>query len=181
VSQSKAFFISFPSPGLFFFNCMSLQTTGRKNSHEIEGNISMKEKIPYKEGEEVMLLVEAFTDLGVKVIIDGRYEGLLYKSDVFRKLSVGEQLEGYIKKIREDNKIDVTLRKGGLDDIKEARETILAWLKEHNGFLALSDKSDPEIIRDTLQMSKKLFKKAVGGLYRDKIIEIQQDGISLRK
>ena len=73
-----------------------------------------------------MLLVEAFTDLGVKVIIDGRYEGLLYKSDVFRKLTVGEQLEGYIKKIREDNKIDVTLRKGGLDDIKEARETILA-------------------------------------------------------
>ncbi len=86
----------------------------------------MKEKIPYKEGEEVMLLVEAFTDLGVNVIIDGRYEGLLYKSDVFRELSIGEQLEGYIKKIREDNKIDVTLRKGGLEDIKDARETILA-------------------------------------------------------
>ena len=141
----------------------------------------MKGKIPYKEGEEVILLVEAFTDLGVKVIIDGRYEGLLYKSDVFRKLSVGEQLEGYIKKVREDSKIDVTLRKGGLDDIKEARETILAWLKEHNGFLPLTDKSDPEVIRETLQMSKKLFKKAIGGLYKDKIIEMQEGGISLRK
>lgn len=140
----------------------------------------MKEKIPYKEGEEVMLLVEAFTDLGFNVIIDGRYEGLLYKSDVFRELAIGEQLEGYIKKIREDNKIDVTLRKGGLEDIKGARETILVWLKEHDGFLPLSDKSDPEMIRETLQMSKKLFKKAIGGLYKDNIIEIREGGISLR-
>jgi len=141
----------------------------------------MNEKTPYKAGEEVMLLVETFTDLGVKVIIDGRYEGLLYKSDVFRELAIGDQLAGYIKKIREDNKIDVTLRKGGLDDIKDARETILAWLKEHEGFLPLSDKSNPEMIRETLQMSKKLFKKAIGGLYKDKIIEMQQDGISLRQ
>jgi len=141
----------------------------------------MNEKPPYKEGEEVMLLVEAFTDLGVKVIIDGRYEGLLYKSDVFRELTVGEQLEGYIKKIREDNKIDVTLRKGGLDDIKEARETILNNLNEHDGFLPLSDKSTPEMIKERLQMSKKLFKKAIGGLYKDKIVEIQQDGVHLKK
>ena len=141
----------------------------------------MKKKIPYKEGEEVMLLVEAYTDLGFNVIIDGRYEGLLYKSYIFQELAIGEQLEGYIKKIREDNKIDVTLRKGGLDDIKEARETILAKLKEHYGFLLLSDKSSPELIRETLQMSKKLFKKAIGGLYKDKIIEMKQDGISLRK
>lgn len=128
-----------------------------------------------------MLLVEAFTDLGVKVIIDGRYEGLLYKSDVFRKLSIGEQLEGYIKKIREDNKIDVTLRKGAFDDIKDARETILKNLNEHDGFLPLSDKSTPEMIKEKLQMSKKLFKKAIGGLYKDKIVEIQQDGIHMKK
>ena len=141
----------------------------------------VKEKIPYKEGEEVMLLVEAFTDIGINVIIDGRYEGLLYKNEVYRKLSIGEQVEGYIKKIREDNKLDVTLRKGGLDDIKDARETILAKLKEHNGFLPLSDKSSPEMIKEMLQMSKKLFKKAIGGLYKDEIIEIRQEGISLRK
>jgi len=143
--------------------------------------MTRNDKPPYKEGEEVMLLVEEFTDLGVKVIIDGRYEGLLYKSDVFRELTVGEQLEGYIKKIREDNKIDVTLRKGGLDDIKDARETILNNLNEHAGFLPLSDKSTPEMIKEKLQMSKKLFKKAVGGLYKDKIIEIREDGIYLKK
>jgi predicted RNA-binding protein (virulence factor B family) len=141
----------------------------------------MKEEFPLKEGEEVMLLVEEFTDLGVKVIIDGRYEGLLYKSDVFRKLTIGEQLEGYIKKIREDNKIDVMLRKGGFDDVKYARETILKNLSEHNIFLPLSDKSSPELIKEKLQMSKKLFKKAIGGLYKDGIIEILQDGIQLKK
>jgi predicted RNA-binding protein (virulence factor B family) len=144
-------------------------------------NIPMNEKPPFKEGEEVMLLVEAFTDLGIKVIIDGRYEGLLYKSDIYRKLSVGEQLEGYIKKIREDNKIDVTLRKGGPDDIKDGRETILKYLSEHDGFLPLSDKSAPEMIKEMLQMSKKLFKKAIGGLYKDKIVEIRQDGVHLNK
>ena len=143
--------------------------------------MTMNEKPPFKEGEEVMLLVEAFTDIGINVIIDGRYEGLLYKNEVYRKLSIGEQVEGYIKKIREDNKIDVTLRKGGLDDIKDARETILAKVKEHNGFLPLSDKSSPEMIKEMLQMSKKLFKKAIGGLYKDEVIEIKQDGIYLRK
>ena len=143
--------------------------------------MTTNEKPRYKEGEEVMLLVEEFTDLGVKVIIDGRYEGLLYKSDVFRELTVGEQLEGYIKKIREDNKIDVTLRKGGLDDIKDARETILKYLNEDDGFLPLSDKSTPEKIKEKLQMSKKLFKKAIGSLYKDKIIEIREDGIYLKK
>jgi len=75
----------------------------------------------------------------------------------------------------------VTLRKGGLDDIKDARETILKYLNEHADFLPLSDKSTPEKIKEKLQMSKKLFKKAVGGLYKDKAIEIQQDGIHLKK
>ncbi|PKL51995.1 MAG: hypothetical protein CVV37_03415 [Nitrospira bacterium HGW-Nitrospira-1] len=141
----------------------------------------MKEKIPYKKGEEVMLLVEAFTDIGITVIIDGRHEGMLYKNEVYRKLSIGEQLEGFIKKIRDDGKIDVTLGKGGLDDVKDARETILEKLKNNNGFLPLSDNSTPEMIKEMLQMSKKLFKKAIGGLYKDEVITIKQDGVYLQK
>lgn len=151
-----------------------------KNKAKMKANIPMKEEIPLQEGEEVMLLVEAFTDIGIKVIINGRYEGMLYKNEVYRELSIGEQLEGFIKKIREDNKIDVTLRKGGTDDIKDARETILAKLKEH-GFLPLSDKSTPEMIKEKLQMSKKLFKKAIGGLYKDGDLVIKEDGIYLKK
>jgi uncharacterized protein len=142
---------------------------------------TVKEGIPYKEGDEVMLLVEEFTDIGINVIIDGRCEGLLYKSEVYRKLAIGEQLEGYIKKIRGDGKIDVTLRKGGLDDIRDAREIILEKLKEHKGFLPLSDSSTPDMIREKVQMSKKLYKKAIGGLYKDKIVEIEKDGIRLKK
>ncbi len=141
----------------------------------------VKKQIPFREGEEVMLLVEEFTDIGIKVIIDGRYEGMLYKNEVFRKLSIGEQVEGYIKKIRDDNKIDVTLRKGGFDDVKDARTVIIEKLNEHTGFLPLSDNSPPGLIKEQLEMSKKLFKKAIGGLYKDEIIEIKQDGIYLRK
>src|SRR5574340_768476 len=103
----------------------------------------IREKIPYREGEEVMLLVEEFTDLGINVIIDGRYEGLLYKNDVFKKLSVGDQLPGYIKKIRKDSKIDVTLRKGVLDDIIAAKEAILEKLAAQHGFLPLADDTAP--------------------------------------
>ena len=141
----------------------------------------VRETIPYREGEEVILLVEEFTDLGINVIIDGRYEGLLYKSDVFRKLSVGDQLSGYIKKIRPDNKIDVSLRKGGLDDIIAAREAILEKLADHHGFMPLSDDTAPEVVKEKVQMSKKLFKKAIGGLYKDKLIDIREDGIHLKK
>ena len=141
----------------------------------------MKEKVPYKEGDEVMLLVDSFTDIGIKVIINERFEGMLYKDEVYRKLSVGEELSGFIKKIRDDNKIDVTLRKGGLQDIDDARTRVLESLKEHGGFLPLSDSSSPELIKERLQMSKKLFKKAIGGLYKDEIIAIQHDGIYLKK
>src|SRR5574340_1432513 len=111
----------------------------------------IREKIPYREGEEVMLLVEEFTDLGINVIIDGRYEGLLYKTDVFGKLSVGDQLTGYIKKIRQDNTIDVMLRKGGLDDIIAAKDAIWNKLVDHHGFMPLSDDTAPEVVREKVQ------------------------------
>jgi predicted RNA-binding protein (virulence factor B family) len=139
------------------------------------------EDIPFQEGDEVVLLVDGFTDIGVKVIINERFEGMLYKDEVYRKLSIGEELTGFIKKIRDDNKIDVTLRKGGLQDIDDARARVLERLREQGGFLPLSDNSSPELIRERLQMSKKLFKKAIGGLYKDEIIEIKQDGIHLKK
>ena len=139
------------------------------------------EEIPFREGDEVMLLVDGFTDIGVKVIINERFEGMLYKDEVYRELSVGEELTGFIKKIRDDNKIDVTLRKGGLQDIDDAKARVLERLKEQGGFLPLSDDSSPELIKERLQMSKKLFKKAIGGLYKDEIISIKHDGIYLKK
>jgi len=148
---------------------------------ELKKNSLKTEEIPFQEGDEVTLLVDGFTDIGIRVIINERVEGMLYKDEVYRKLSVGEELTGFIKKIRDDNKIDVTLRKGGLQDIDDARARVLERLKEQSGFLPLSDNSSPELIKERLQMSKKLFKKAIGGLYKDEIIEIRQDGICLKK
>lgn len=132
------------------------------------------------EGDEVELLIYAFSDLGVKVIINNSFNGLLFKNELYSNPSCGERLKGYIKKIREDGKIDVTLRKGGALEAANDRETILNALKAHNGFLPLSDKSSPEAIAGLLRMSKKSFKKGIGGLYKDSLIEITPEGIRLR-
>ena len=132
------------------------------------------------EGEEVDLLVYAFSDLGIKVVINGTYNGLLFRNELFSEPACGERLRGYVKKIREDGKIDVTLRVGGPREAANDRETILDALKGHNGLLPLSDKSTPEAIAEMLRMSKKSFKKAIGGLYKEGVINITPEGVSLR-
>ena len=132
------------------------------------------------EGEEVDLLVYAFSDLGVKVVINGTYNGLLFRNELFSDPACGERLRGYVKKIREDGKIDVTLRVGGPREAANDREAIMDALKGHNGLLPLSDKSTPEAIAEMLRMSKKSFKKAIGGLYKEGLINITPEGVSLR-
>jgi predicted RNA-binding protein (virulence factor B family) len=132
------------------------------------------------EGDMVQLQVYAFSDLGAKVIINNTFGGLLFNSDLLVKPTIGEQMQGYVKKIREDGKIDVTLRMGGAREAASDRETILEALKAHNGLLALSDKSSPHEIAEKLRMSKKSFKKAVGGLYKERVVDVTPDGIRLR-
>ncbi len=132
------------------------------------------------EGEEVDLLVYATTDLGAKVIINNSFGGLIFHTELLLKPSCGQKLRGFVKKIREDGKVDVTLRKGGAEDVAADRSIILDALAGHNGFLPLTDKSSPEQIANLLHLSKKSFKKAVGGLYKDGIISLAPDGISLR-
>ncbi len=132
------------------------------------------------EGDTVDLLVYAFSDLGVKVVINNTYGGLLFRSELPLEPSCGEQLRGYIKRIREDGKIDVTLRKGGEEEAANDRSVILDALKAHNGFLPLNDKSSPEAIATALRLSKKSFKKAIGGLFKERLVEISPEGIRLR-
>jgi predicted RNA-binding protein (virulence factor B family) len=132
------------------------------------------------EGDEVELLPYAFTEMGVKVIVNGAYGGLLFRNELYVKPARGKRLRGYVKKIRDDGKIDVTLRKGGAGEAARDRETILAALKAGGGFLPLTDKSSPEAIAELLRMSKKSFKKGVGGLYKEGLIDMTEDGIRLR-
>jgi uncharacterized protein len=131
-------------------------------------------------GEEVDIMIHTYTDLGAKVIINGRYPGLLFRSGLAGKPSPGTKFRGYVAKVREDGKIDVTLRKSGRPGTDQSRESILAYLAAAGGFLPLGDQSTPEMIGDMLQMSKKSFKKAIGGLYKEGLVELTEQGIRLR-
>ncbi|MGV3642378.1 MAG: S1 RNA-binding domain-containing protein [Adhaeribacter sp.] len=118
------------------------------------------------EGQEVNLLIAGFTDLGFKAIINNQYLGILYRNEVFRPLHLGEHTRGFIRKIREDHKIDLSLQKAGYDEVADAANLVLDKLQAAGGKLLLSDKSSPEEIYQLLGMSKKTFKKAIGALYR---------------
>ncbi|WP_445454903.1 CvfB family protein [Flavobacterium sp. HNIBRBA15423] len=137
------------------------------------------EEISVENGEEVDLIVSHITEAGINVIINEKHRGLAYKNEVFEEVKPGIRMKGYIKNIRPDGKIDVSLRKLGVEAIEPSSQIILDELKSNRGFLGLNDNSHPEDIRTVLKMSKKVFKKAVGNLYRQKLIEIKEDGIYL--
>ncbi|NQU34663.1 MAG: GntR family transcriptional regulator [Bacteroidetes bacterium] len=137
------------------------------------------EDISVKNGQEVDLLICNPTDLGINVIINNLHRGLIYDNELFQAVSPGERLTGYIKLIRPDNKIDVSLQKQGYVNVEPNSKKILEKLKENNGFMNLTDKTDPIIILAKLEMSKKVFKKAIGALYKQKLIRIEKDGIYL--
>lgn len=138
-----------------------------------------KENQDLKEGDEVELLIWAFTDLGAKVIVNDRYEALLYRDEVPPGLKRGDRGQGYVLRIREDRRIDISLRRPGAAGVADARDVILEALQEEGGFLPLHDNSPPEQIRGQLGLSKKQFKKALGGLYKEKRIEISHKGVRL--
>ena len=138
------------------------------------------DNVPFKTGEEVNLIIAGESEIGFNVVVNKEYLGLIYTSDVFKKLYPLSEETGYIKTIREDGKIDVTLQKQGYENKHdEFQQKILQKLEENYGILYLSDKSEPEEIKQELQMSKKNFKKAIGGLYKDQVIEILEDKIRL--
>ena len=137
------------------------------------------EDLPFRKGDKVNLILMGEGELGWNVIVNKKYIGLIYTSDVYKKLFPLSEEVGYIKSIREDGKIDVSLQPEGYENNDEFQQIILDKLKDNYGLLYLSDKSEPEEIKQELQMSKKNFKKAIGGLYRDKKIEILEDKIRL--
>ena len=137
------------------------------------------EKPEYEVGEEVNILVWQHTDLGYKAIIDNKFSGLLYENEIFQPISIGMQLKAFIKQVREDGKIDLELQQGGMKKVKDFSETLLAYIKEQRGFIRFTDKSDAEQIYKTFGVSKKTFKKAVGDLYKQRLIGLEPNGIYL--
>jgi len=138
---------------------------------------TMNEEISLNPKEEVDLLVSRRSELGWNVIINNKYNGLVFESEVYQPMNVGDSLKGYVKKIREDNKVDISLKPIGHLGLEPAAKQIFEKLELANGYIPLHDKSSPEDIQKMFQMSKKTFKKAIGTLYKERKIKIKSDGI----
>lgn len=138
-----------------------------------------KDQPPYKRGDEVDLLVWQKTELGFKVIIDNKYAGLLYEDQLFTLIHTGDRLKGFISNVRPDGKIDVALQRAGRQQTLDFSEILLDYLKSHGGHCPFGDKSDAEAIYREFQVSKKVFKKAAGDLYKHRLVLLSPDHITL--
>lgn len=154
----------------------------------LSGRIAATEKIdPYlsndqltvKEMDQVDLIIYRRTDIGFVVIINQQHTGLLHFNEVFRPIDIGDRLQGFVKKIKEGNKIDVVLGQAGYKKVEDESEKILRLLRENNGYLPYHDKSDPEEIYSFFGMSKKTFKMTTGALYKQQKIAFTKTGIQL--
>ena len=133
------------------------------------------------EGEKVDLIIANRTNLGYNAVINNRSLGVLFNEEIFQPISEGQKLTGYIKKIREDKKIDLCLQKPGYRKVPDLADNIMEVIKSQGGQIAISDKTDPEIIYKLFGVSKKTYKKVIGLLYKKRIIEISESGIKLVK
>ena len=135
----------------------------------------------FHEGQKVALLISARTEMGFVAVINGTHKGILYKNEVFQPLKIGQEIDGFIKKVRDDKKIDLRLQKPGYKAIEPLSQKIMDTLQRQGGFIAVTDKSRPKVIADLFGISKKTFKKAIGNLYKKGLITLEKDGIRLRE
>lgn len=133
----------------------------------------------YAEGDKVDLIIGARTDLGYKAIVNGAHWGVIFHNEVFRPLQRGQHIEGFIKQVRSDGKIDLCLQKPGYEKVTELTDVILNQVRKQGGFMALSGKSSPEAIYTLFGVSKKTYKQAIGALYKKRRITIEENGIRL--
>ena len=165
--------------GWYLVHCYLDDKTNRLVASSKTNRFLNNKILTVKEFDTVNLIVSHPSDIGMNVIVNKTHTGLIYKDRIFKDISVGDKLKGIVKKIRPGNKLDIALGEIGYRSIEPNASRILQELKDNSGFLNLSDKSSPETIKNTLQMSKKNFKKAIGTLYKDRKIEIKDDGIFL--
>ena len=139
----------------------------------------IREDVELREGDIVDLLIFSETDLGYNAIVNDLYSGLIYKNEIFEAIRIGDKMQGFVKRIREDEKIDLSLQKSGFELVDDVKWRILKLMKEGDGFLPLNDESTPEEIKAKLQISKKAFKKAIGALYRERLVKLTDKGVQL--
>jgi predicted RNA-binding protein (virulence factor B family) len=138
-----------------------------------------KERPDYRPGTEVDVLIWQKTDLGFKAIVDNRFAGQLYDNEIFSHLHTGDRLKAYIKRVREDGKIDLVLQHWGMSSVDDFSKRLLQYITDNGGTISFTDKSDANDIYETFEVSKKTFKRAVGDLYKKRLITISDDAIRL--
>ena len=170
-----------------------LQRKTRKRDHQhqfpeqvMEMNEHAKATLPqkqtgFREGQKVALLISTRTEMGYVAVVNGTHKGILYKNEVFQPLKIGQELDGFIKKIRDDKKLDLCLQKSGYKTIDALSKKIMDQLQQQDGFIAVTDKSRPKKIADLFGVSKKAFKKSIGNLYKRRLITLEKNGIRLQK
>lgn len=160
--------------------CYLDELTERLVASSKVNNFLINTELTIEPFEEVDLIVSNPTDLGWNVIINQLHQGLLYNDDIFQQLQTGDKLKGYIKKTRPDGKIDVSLQRPGYRSIEPNAQELLTALEIKGGVIKLTDNSSPEEIKEQLHMSKKSFKRALGTLYKKRLVDIKEDGIYLK-
>lgn len=148
-------------------------------SAKVERYLS-KDRPEYSENDEVSILIWQKTDLGFKVIVDNKYQGLIYDNQIFRNLHTGDRTKAYVSAIRPDNKLDISLQKKGREQTLDFSERLHEYLFKHDGYCPFTDKSPAEDIYNEFHVSKKVFKRAVGDLYKQRLITLAPDGIELK-
>lgn len=166
--------------GWYLVHCYLDEETQRLVASSKTNRFLDNKTLTVSQFDKVDLIVSHPSEIGMNVIVNKRHLGLVYKDNIFKDIHVGDRLKGIIKKVRKDNKLDISLSQIGYRNIEPNAEAILNILNDNSGFLALHDKSSPEDIKAQLQMSKKSFKKAIGTLYKERKIDIRQDGIYLK-
>lgn len=165
--------------GWYLVYCYLDEETNRLVATSKTNNHLDNRELTVQQFDEVDLIVSHPSDIGMNVIVNNMHSGLIFNDDIFKDLSIGDRMKGTVKKIRPGNKLDISLGKVGYRNIEPNAETIMHELEDNGGFLKLTDKSHPDDIKDILQMSKKNFKKAIGSLYKQRLIDIKDDGIYL--
>ncbi len=166
----------------YLFFLLIDEKTGRLIASRKLNEFVFFDKIDIKQEDEVELLCYDLSDLGMNVIVNNMYKGLIFSSDIHKNINPGDKIKGFVKEVREDGKIDIVLEPLGYKkSIDIYSQVILTALKQNNGFLELNDKSNPEDIKQILGLSKKSFKKGLGFLYKQKLIQLHEKGIELIK
>lgn len=155
------------------------------NTHRIAASAKLDrflqdEAEDLKQGQPVSLVIADKTDLGVKAVVNHQFWGLIYHDNLFKPVRKGQTVEGFVKRVREDGKIELTLERPGYDRVGAVADEIMKRLEAGNGFLPLSDKSPPDRIAAEFQVSKGVFKQAIGALYKKRLIQIEKGGIRLQ-